>query len=42
MRRLIAILLTLFAVATLSGCGGDKDKGIEKDKDRPRSEDRDR
>jgi hypothetical protein len=42
MRRLLFLLLTLVAVGSLAGCGGDKDKGIYRDQDRPRSDDRDR
>jgi hypothetical protein len=33
-----ALLLTTLGL----GCGGDKDKGINKDKDRPRLEDKEK
>jgi hypothetical protein len=36
MKRLLCVLLALILAAPLSGCGGDKDKGINKDKDKPR------
>jgi hypothetical protein len=42
MRKLLFVLLTLLAVGTISGCGGDKEKGIYKDQDRPKSDDKDR
>jgi hypothetical protein len=35
---LAAVLLTSLG----AGCGGDKDKGINKDKDRPKMEDKDK
>jgi hypothetical protein len=36
-------LLAALLVATLAvGCGGDKDKGINKDKDRPKLEDKEK
>jgi predicted small secreted protein len=37
MKRLLYVLLVLVLAVPLSGCGGEKDKGIHKDnKDRPR------
>jgi hypothetical protein len=36
MQRLLCVLLALVLVGPLSGCGGEKDKGINKDKDKPR------
>jgi len=42
MRKLLFVLLTLLAVGSISGCGGDKEKGIYKDQDRPKSDDKDR
>jgi hypothetical protein len=42
MRKLLLVVVALFGVAALSGCGGDKEKGIYKDQDRPRSDDKDR
>jgi hypothetical protein len=35
MKRLACVLLT-FLLLGLTGCGGDKDRGINKDKDKPR------
>jgi hypothetical protein len=43
MRKLL-LVLALFAVGALCGCGSDKDRGAYRDQDRPRSApgDRDR
>ncbi len=40
MRKLLFFLLMLVACGTISGCGGDKEKGLYKDQDRPRSDDK--
>jgi len=42
MKRLLAVLLAVFALGTASGCGSDRDKGAYKDQDRPRSDEKDR
>jgi hypothetical protein len=42
MRKLLFVLVTLFGLGTIAGCGGDREKGIYKDQDRPRSDDQDR
>ena len=42
MRKLLLFVAMLLGLGTLSGCGGDRDKGINKDQDRPRSDDKDR
>jgi hypothetical protein len=39
MRRLLLLLLTGLLLTAL-GCGGDKDKGVNKNQDRPRAADR--
>jgi hypothetical protein len=36
MKRLLSLLLMLVLVGVLTGCGGDRDKGINKDRDKPR------
>jgi hypothetical protein len=40
MRRLLVALLALLAAGTVTGCGGDRDKGVYRDQDRPRAPDR--
>jgi len=36
MRRLLALLLLVAFTCSLVGCSGDKNKGSNRDKDRPR------
>jgi hypothetical protein len=36
MKRFLCVLLALVLAGTLSGCGGDRHKGINKDRDKPR------
>jgi hypothetical protein len=36
MKRILCALLALVLAGTLSGCGGEHDKGINKDRDKPR------
>lgn len=38
-QRLLACWLSL-ALLAVAGCGGDRDKGINKDKDRPTAEEK--
>jgi hypothetical protein len=38
--RWFVLLLGIVMLATLIGCGSDKDHGLYKDKDRPRATDR--
>ncbi len=41
MRKIVYWLLVVVFLGTIAlGCGGDKDKGINKDKDRPKTEDK--
>jgi len=40
MRRVCWVLLLLAGSLLLGGCGGEKDKGKNRDKDRPQSGDR--
>lgn len=40
MRKLLIALLAIVLIVPLVGCGGDKDKGINKDKDKPRAADK--
>jgi len=43
MRKTVNWLLAAVLLAGLAlGCGGDKDKGINKDKDRPKMEDKEK
>jgi hypothetical protein len=38
MKRVLALVLAAGLTAALAGCGGgDKDKGINKDRDKPRA-----
>jgi hypothetical protein len=37
MKRILAVLLAGALACALAGCGSDKDKGINKDRDKPRS-----
>jgi hypothetical protein len=39
-RRLLAALVLVLAVLAQVGCGGEKDRGKNKDGDRPRSADK--
>jgi hypothetical protein len=36
MRRVLPLLCVALLAGLLSGCGGDRDKGINKDRDKPR------
>ncbi len=36
MKRWLCILLAVVLAAVLPGCGGERDKGINKDRDKPR------
>jgi hypothetical protein len=36
MKRLLNILVVLLLAGVTGGCGGERDKGINKDKDLPR------
>jgi hypothetical protein len=38
-KRLTQLVVALLLTGCLLGCGGDKDKGINTDKDRPKMED---
>jgi hypothetical protein len=40
MKRFFCLLLCAFLTASLCGCGGDKERGINKDKDKPRAGDK--
>jgi hypothetical protein len=37
MRRLTAVFLALVLAGLAAGCGGDKDRGVNRDRDRPRA-----
>jgi predicted small secreted protein len=37
MRRLLIALLAVLLAVPLAGCGNDKDRGINKDRDKPRA-----
>jgi len=37
MKRLTRLLVILCLAGLLAGCGGEKEKGINKDRDQPRS-----
>ena len=37
MRRLLAILTALLVLGLAAGCGNDKEKGMNRDKDKPRA-----
>ena len=41
-KKICFVLAALLAATLAVGCGGDKDKGINKDKDRPKLEDKDK
>ncbi len=41
-KRLVALVLAVLVAALVPGCGGDKDKGINKERDRPKPVDRDK
>jgi hypothetical protein len=36
MKRLLCLVLAVVLAAVLPGCGSDREKGINKDKDKPR------
>jgi hypothetical protein len=36
MKRWLCVLLAVLLAGSLPGCGGDRDKGINKDRDKPR------
>ena len=36
MRHLLCVLMALAMTVAATGCGGEADKGINKDKDRPK------
>jgi hypothetical protein len=38
MKKLLVLLLTALLASALAGCGGEKDKGKNKDLDKPQSE----
>ena len=40
MRRLLAVLLLVALSTFLVGCGNDADRGVNKDKDRPKATDK--
>jgi hypothetical protein len=40
MKRWLTILLAIVLAGGVAGCGGDKDKGANKDKDLPRAPDK--
>ena len=37
MKTFLYMLITVFVVTLVSGCGGDKDKGINRHRDMPRA-----
>jgi hypothetical protein len=37
MRRLLFALLSVLLAVPLAGCGSERDRGINKDRDKPRS-----
>ena len=40
MKRLFTLVLGVVVTCCLAGCNSDKDKGINKDRDKPRSGDK--
>jgi hypothetical protein len=42
LKRLSVIVLAVLLAGFSAGCGGDKDKGINKNKDKPRAGDKDK
>jgi hypothetical protein len=40
MRRVLTALLAVLLALPAAGCGGERDKGINKDRDKPRAPDK--
>jgi hypothetical protein len=40
MRGLVLSILAIAMIAATTGCSGERDKGINKDKDRPKAEEK--